>query len=208
MCQERRKESSSESKGGEYCRDSMGPSISFFVCIALTYFSLCVSGNGFLGFSCILGVRTVSVRLHKSGQWDWVLLYALLLDRLHKPWQIQPTAVMQMVLGSLVFSLFLSLQHLVLSESKAILHLQSREIPGLAEILSWTLIICAGLYGYREYIAQPESRWFPSTVDDCVSCRRKCQLHMDVSSWSMEIANSEILPSDWLGLTKTSKWYF
>lgn len=28
MGQERRKESSSENKGGEYCRDNMGPSIS------------------------------------------------------------------------------------------------------------------------------------------------------------------------------------
>jgi len=92
-----------------------------FLCVK--HFSLRVSGSSFLGFSCILRVSIGSVRLRKSGLWDWVLLYALLLDRLHKLWQIQLAAVMQKVLGTLVFSLFQSLQHLVLRDTKAILHL-------------------------------------------------------------------------------------
>lgn len=65
-------------------------------CVCNSYFSLHVSGNGFLGFLCILGVGTGSVRLHKSGLWDWVLLHAL-LGRLHKLRQIQPATVMQIV---------------------------------------------------------------------------------------------------------------
>lgn len=81
------KESFSEDKVREYPRNNKGPRISFLGGVQWLLLFI-YKWNGSLCFSCNLGVRTDSDRLHSSGLWHWVLLCTPLLDSLQKTWQI------------------------------------------------------------------------------------------------------------------------
>jgi len=89
--------------------------------------------------------------------------------------------MMMMVLGIMMVSLFLILEHLVLNEQRPFFTSSLEECGAWLESLMkpWLSVLGSLKTGNIHHNQNPK------TVPDGISCSRKCQLHMDTGSWSM-----------------------